>query len=111
MRAQILGLVSLPVAVAERAHSGLCGSRAGVSDASIDFRGPSGTVREILLARARGTFPAVTLRGKIVMVGSPSRFSTTYTPPRPHADVRLEVQANAIQTVLRASRCAPRRAG
>jgi adenylate cyclase len=104
MRAQILDLVTFPVAVAELARGRPVRFPGGRNaSAYIDFRGPSGTVREISYWRVlEGQFPAGTFRGKIVVVGA--------TEPILHdihstsTDVLMtgsEVQANAIDTVLR----------
>jgi adenylate cyclase len=104
MRAQILDLVTLPVAVAERARGQPVRFPGGRNaTAYIDYRGPSDTVPMVSYWRVlEGQFPAGTFRGKIVVVGA--------TEPILHdihstsTDVLMsgsEVQANAINTVLR----------
>ena len=103
MRAQILDLVTFPVAVAERA-SGRPVRFPGGRNASayIDFRGPSGTVREISYWRVlEGQFPAGTFRGKIVVVGATEPIlHDIHSTSTDTLMTGSEVQANAIDTVL-----------
>ena len=104
MRDQILGLVTFPVAVAQRALGHPIRFPGGRdATALIDYLGPSGTVRAVSYWQVlEGKFPPGTFRGKIVVVGAtePILHDVDATP----TDVQMsgpEVQANAIDTVLR----------
>ena len=104
MRERILDLVSFPVAVTERA----LGHRiqfpgGGGASALIDYRGPAGTVRSVSYWQVlENDFAPGTFRGKIVVVGATEPIlhdiDTTSTAARMSGP---EIQANAIDTVLR----------
>ena len=104
MRAQILGLVSFPVAVAEQALGHAVQFPGGPNGtALIDFRGPAGTVRTVSYWRVlEGQFAPGAFRGQAVVVGATE--SILHDVHDTATDVQMsgpEIQANAIDTVLR----------
>lgn len=104
MGVQILDLVTFPVAVAERALGRPVQFPGGrKATAYIDFRGPPGTIREISYWRVlEGRFPAGTFRGKIVVVGATQPIlHDVHSTATGGLMTGSEVQANAIDTVLR----------
>jgi adenylate cyclase len=104
MHGTILGLVTFPVAAAERAVGrGVELPRGHNSIPFIDFRGPSGTVPTVPYWQVlEGKFAPGTFRGKVVVVGATEsilhdQFPTSVDTEMPGP----EVQANAIDTVIR----------
>jgi adenylate cyclase len=104
MHDQILGLVTFPLAVAQRALGHAIRFPGGRdATALIDYLGPSGTVPEIPYWRVlEDRFAPGAFRGRIVVVGAtePILHDVDATP----TDVQMsgpEIQANAIDTVLR----------
>ncbi len=104
MREQILGLTTFSVAAGQRALGHPVRFPGGRNaTAYIDFRGPSGTVKAISYWRVfERRFAPGTFRGKTVVIGAtePILQDVHSTP----TDVHMygpEVQANAIDTVLR----------
>lgn len=104
LREQILDLVTLPVATAERAV-GHPVRFPGGRDASayIDYHGAAGTVRTISYWRVlEGQFAPGTFRGKVVVVGATEPIlHDVFQTPTSNQMPGPEVQANAIDTVLR----------
>ena len=104
MRDQILGLVTFPVAAAQKAEGAPIHFPGG-SDANalIDYYGPSGTMAALSFSQVLDDqFAPAAVRGKIVVIGAtePVLQDVHRTP----TDVQMsgpEIQANAIATVLR----------
>ena len=110
MSKQILGLVTFPVAAADVAMGRPARyPRDPSATEYIDFRGPSGTLRTISYWRVlEGQFAPGTFRGKIVVVGSTeSILHDLHATPTDDQMPGPEVQANAIDTILRGFPLAP----
>lgn len=103
---EVAGLPSIAVA-AYTQLTGRAPSRDGFTDghAYIDYAGPPGTVPTFSFVDVwRGRVPAAALRGKVVVVGasSPSLQDIHSTPVSTSVLMSgPEVQANAVQTVVR----------
>jgi adenylate cyclase len=117
MSPQILGLTTVPLAAAQLA-TGHRIDFPGGSDGTIpiDFAGADGSVPEISFADVlSGHFASGAVRGKVAVIGQTG--ATDQGQQDIHATATdsamsgPEVEANAIETVLRGFRSAPRRAG
>ena len=100
---RIGGLDSLAVVAAERATGRrVTPAQLGASSPLIDFRGPPGTIATYSFASVlRGRVPAAAFRDRIVVVG-PSAPSLQDVHPTPTGLMSgAEIQANAIDTILR----------
>jgi CHASE2 domain-containing sensor protein/predicted Ser/Thr protein kinase len=103
---ETLGLKSLSVVAAEQVeHRTLTRSVLGGKDAWIDYRGPPGTIRTVSFISAyKGQIDPAFFRGKIVVIGVTAPSVQDVHPTSTTGSSLMsgaEVQANAIDTVLR----------
>jgi adenylate cyclase len=104
MEPQILGLVTFPVAAAQLAlHRRVTFPGGEGATAMIDYRGPTDTIQTVPYWRVlENRFTPGTFRGKIVVVGATEPIlHDTHDTPTSVQMPGAEVQANAIDTVLR----------